>query len=144
MYGSCYKAFHADARLLCAYFQRDREAWPAIALNADVATMTAIANDYGYDMMFARQVSGLMHASDVLLGFTTSGNSKNVSAAIEEALRIGGKTAVFTGRDGGLASTIADYSIIVPSDNTARIQESHITIGHILCEIIENGMTGDA
>ena len=108
-----------------------------MVLNADVATLTAIANDYGYDNAFARQVEGFMTEKDLLIGITTSGNSENIYRAIVKAKEIGGKTAVLTGRTGGKTAPIVDFPLVVPCDVTARIQESHITIGHIMCEIVE-------
>lgn len=113
---------------------------PAIALNADVAAMTAIANDYGYDMVYEKQVEGLMKTGDVLLGITTSGNSENIYRAFQKANSLGGHTVALLGKDGGKIKDIAEYSLIVPSDCTARIQESHIMIGHIICELVENSL----
>ena len=121
-------------------FQKERKSYPAIALNADVATMTAIANDYGYDTVFERAVEGYMKSGDVIIGISTSGNSENVRRAIAKASELGGKSIALLGKDGGKIAGIADCPIIVPSNCTARIQESHIMIGHIICEIAECDM----
>ncbi len=134
--GSASDALHIAGELV-GRFQKERSALPAIALNADVAAMTAIANDYGYDRVYERGVEGLMQEQDTLIGISTSGNSENIYLAIKKAKKMGGKTVALLGRDGGKIKKIADISIIVPSDCTARIQESHIMIGHIICELAE-------
>ena len=134
--GSASDALHIAGEIV-GRFQKERKSWPAVVLNADVATLTAIANDYGYDNAFARQVEGFMTEKDLLIGITTSGNSENIYRAIVKAKEIGGKTAVLTGRTGGKIAPIVDFPLVVPCDVTARIQESHITIGHIMCEIVE-------
>lgn len=121
-------------------FQRERKSVPAIALNTDFAAMTAISNDYGYDRTFARAVEAYMQSNDILIGISTSGNSENVYQAILEAKKIGGKTVALLGKDGGKIAKEVDISIIVPSNITARIQESHIMIGHIICELVENSL----
>ncbi len=135
--GSSSDASHIAGELV-GRFQRERKALPAIALNGDIATMTAVANDYGYEKVFERGVEGLMTKQDVLIGISTSGNSENVYLAVVKAKEIGGKTIALLGKDGGKIKNEADISIIVPSDCTARIQESHIMIGHILCELAED------
>lgn len=135
--GSASDALHLAGEFV-GRFQIERKSLPAIVLNADVATMTAIANDYGYDNVFSRQVEGHMTEKDVLIGISTSGNSENVYRAIIKAKEIGGQTVGMLGRDGGKIKCVVDYPITVPSDVTARIQESHITIGHIICEIVES------
>ena len=99
--------------------------------------MTSISNDYGYENVFARMADALMDEKDVLIGISTSGNSQNVYNAILKAKEIGGKTIALLGKDGGTIKDVADISLVVPSDCTARIQESHIMIGHIICEIVE-------
>lgn len=134
--GSASDALHMAGEIV-GRFQKEREPWPAIVLNADTATMTAISNDYGYDNIYSRQVKGFMTDKDMLLGISTSGNSENIYQAIKEAGRIGGKTAALLGRDGGKIKECVDYPIVVPCSVTARIQECHITIIHILCELIE-------
>ena len=109
----------------------------AVSLNADVSSLTAIANDYGYEKIFSRQVEGLMGAGDVLFAISTSGNSENIYQAVVKAKECNGKTIALLGRDGGRIKEICDISIVVPDEKTARIQETHIMIGHILCELIE-------
>ncbi len=118
-------------------FQKERESLPAIALNADVASLTSIANDYGYEHVFERAVEGYGNPGDVLLGISTSGNSENVILAMKKAREKGVLTIGLSGRNGGKMDALADVSIVVPSDCTARIQESHIMIGHIICELAE-------
>ena len=100
--------------------------------------MTAIANDYGYERVFERGVDGLLKEGDTLIGISTSGNSENVYLAVKKAKEKGGKCIALLGKDGGKIKDIADISIVVPSDCTARIQESHIMIGHIICELAED------
>ncbi|MDO5061761.1 MAG: SIS domain-containing protein [Peptostreptococcaceae bacterium] len=134
--GSASDALHIAGEML-GRFKKERGAIPAIVLNADVATMTAISNDYGFEDVFKRQLMGLMRPEDVFVAISTSGNSKNVLAAIKWAHSANRKTIALLGKDGGDIRSYADISIIVPSDDTARIQESHITIGHILCELVE-------
>ena len=115
----------------------NRRALPAIALTTDTSLLTACANDYGYDEVFKRQVEGLGNEGDLLIGISTSGNSPNVYKAIEYANEQNIQTVLLAGRDGGTIAGIAQYSIIIPHKNTARIQEAHITIGHILCRLTE-------
>ena len=115
----------------------NRRALPAIALTTDTSLLTACANDYGYDEVFKRQVEGLGNEGDLLIGISTSGNSPNVYKAIEYANEQNINTVLLAGRDGGKISKIARYSIIIPHKNTARIQEAHITVGHILCRLTE-------
>lgn len=137
--GSASDALHMAGEIV-GRFQKERKAYNAIALNADVATMTAIANDYGYDQVFSRQVEGLMTDKDVLIGISTSGNSKNIIKAVEKAHEIGGKAYLFSGKDGGRLKDICDLCIIAPSDVTTHIQEVHECLYHILCGLIENAM----
>ena len=137
--GSASDSLHMAGEIV-GRFQKERSGWPAVALNADVATMTAIANDYGYDRVFERQTEALMTSKDLLIGISTSGNSENVYKAILKAQEIGGKTAALTGKDGGKIAKVADYSLVARSHVTARVQESHITIIHILCELMENDL----
>ncbi|MDC7279101.1 SIS domain-containing protein [Butyrivibrio fibrisolvens] len=134
--GSASDSIHIAAEL-SGRFQKERKSLPALSLNADVAALTAISNDYCYDQVFERILSGIVHEKDVLIGISTSGNSENVYRAIVEAKKHGSKTIGLIGKDGGKIKDVADVSIIVPCDNTARIQESHIMIGHIICEIAE-------
>ena len=115
----------------------NRRSLPAIALTTDTSLLTACANDYGFDEVFKRQVEGLGNEGDLLIGISTSGNSPNVYKAIEYANEQNIQTVLLAGRDGGTIAGIAQYSIIIPHKNTARIQEAHITIGHILCRLTE-------
>ena len=139
--GSASDALHFEGEIV-GRFQKERKPWPAVALNANVATMTAIANDYGYDEVFARQVEGNLTSKDVFIGISTSGNSENVLRAVYVAKQIGAVTAGLLGKDGGKIGKIVDYPVIVPCNVTARVQESHITIIHIICEIVENELAG--
>lgn len=138
--GSASDALHFAGEIV-GRFEKERNAWPAVVLNSDVATMTAISNDYGYDDVFSRQVEAWAKKSDVFIGISTSGNSKNVLKAMKKAKELGAVTVGLLGKDGGQIKDIADHSIVVPSDVTARIQESHIMIIHIMCELIENGLS---
>ncbi len=135
--GSASDALHFAGEIV-GRFQRERKAWPAVVLNADVATMTAIANDYSYDEIFSRQAEAHVTDKDILIGISTSGNSENVMKAIEAAKSKGAKTAALLGKDGGKIAPEADYALIVPCSVTARVQESHICLIHILCEISES------
>ena len=134
--GSASDALHIAGELT-GRFQKERRALPAVALNADMASITAVANDYGYEMVFSRAVEGLMNPEDVLLGISTSGNSENVYRAVKKAKELGAVTAALLGNDGGKIKSAVDYGIIVPGSSTVRIQESHIMIGHIICELVE-------
>ena len=134
--GSASDSIHIAAEL-SGRFQKERNSLPALSLNSDVAALTAISNDYGYDQVFERIIGGIVHENDVLIGISTSGNSENVYRAVLEAKRHGCKTIALLGKDGGKIKNEADISVIVPGNNTARIQESHIMIGHIICEIAE-------
>lgn len=134
--GSASDALHFAGEIV-GRFQKERVAWPAVVLNADVATMTAIANDYSYDDVFARQAEGHINNGDIFIGISTSGNSENVYRAVEVAMKKGAKTVAFVGKDGGKIGKKVDYPIIVPCMTTARVQESHITLIHIICELVE-------
>jgi D-sedoheptulose 7-phosphate isomerase len=138
--GSASDALHFAGEII-GRFGKERKAWPAITLNADVASITAIANDYSYDSIFSRQVEGLLNPKDILIGISTSGNSENVFLAIQKAIEIGAKTICLTGKQGGKIAPIVNFPIVVPSDVTARIQECHICLIHILCELIENRLS---
>lgn len=135
--GSASDALHFAGEII-GRFQKERAAWPAVVLNADVATMTAVANDYGYDDVFARQAEAHMTDKDIFVGISTSGNSENVLRAVRVAKKKGAKTAALLGKDGGKIAHEVDYAIVVPCNITARVQESHICLIHILCEIAEN------
>lgn len=137
--GSAADAQHLAAEIV-GRFQKERSAYPAIALTVDTSILTAVANDYGYDTVFRRQVQGLGQAGDVLVGISTSGNSKNVIEAIDEARKKDIAVIGFTGHGGGKMAELCDVCLSVPSDVTARIQEMHIMMGHILCEIAEESM----
>ncbi len=137
--GSASDALHFAGEIV-GRFVKERKAWPAIVLNADVATMTAVANDYGYEEVFARQVEGHVKKGDVFIGISTSGNSENVYRAQLKAKKMGVLTACFAGKDGGKIADSADFSIVIPCNVTARIQECHITIIHILCELVESSL----
>lgn len=134
--GSASDALHFAGEIV-GRFQKERNPWPAVVLNADVATLTAIANDYGYDDAFARQAKAHLTSKDVFIGISTSGNSTNVIRAVEVAKETGAKTVAFLGKDGGQLAKMVDYPIVVPCNTTARVQESHIMLIHIICELVE-------
>jgi len=134
--GSAADAQHLGAELTGRYV-RDRRGLPGLALTVNASSITAIANDYSYDMVFARQLESLSNPGDVAVGISTSGNSANVLKAVQVGRKRGLLTIGMTGRSGGKLKPAVDYCICVPSEDTPRIQESHILIGHILCEIIE-------
>jgi len=134
--GSASDALHFAGEIV-GRFVKERKAWPAVVLNADVATMTAIANDYGYEDVFVRQAEGHVKPGDIFVGISTSGNSENVYRAQLKAKELGAVTACLVGKDGGKIGREADYPIIVPCPVTARVQECHINIIHILCELSE-------
>jgi D-sedoheptulose 7-phosphate isomerase len=118
-------------------FKRERPGLPAIALNTDMAVITSIANDYDYSEIFARQLKSLAMEGDLVIAITTSGNSPNVLKALEVARKKKLKTVIFTGSRGEKLASKATYAFVVPSDNTPRIQETHITLGHVLCQMVE-------
>ena len=136
----------ADAQHLAAEFvsklARDRDPLPAEALTVDSSILTAIGNDYGYEEVFARQISGKMRAGDVFLGITTSGKSPNILKALQRCREIGVTSLVFCGRDGGDAKALADYCIIACGTETSTIQEQHIVLAHTLCECVETAIFG--
>jgi D-sedoheptulose 7-phosphate isomerase len=131
----------ADAQHLAAEFSgrfyTDRDALPAEALHCNTSYMTAVANDYSYDVIYSRLIKGIGNKGDVLVGLSTSGNSKNIYNAFEVAKEKGMITIAFTGLTGGTLKTLSDYLINVPSTDTPRIQESHIMLGHIICQLVE-------
>lgn len=135
--GSAADAQHLAAEL-SGRFYFDRQPLSADALHCNTSFMTAVANDYSYDVIYARLLSGIGRKGDVLVGLSTSGNSKNIVKAFLKAKEMGIYTISMTGEGGGEMKNLADISICVPSNDTPRIQESHITIGHIMCEIIES------
>lgn len=134
--GSASDAQHLATELTVRY-NRNRKAIAAIALTTDTSALTAIGNDFGFDQLFARQIEALGKPGDVAIAITTSGNSPNVLEGLREARRRGLVTAALSGKGGGALPGLADPLLIVPSDNTARIQELHIVLGHILCGILE-------
>jgi phosphoheptose isomerase len=135
--GSAADASHFATELVVR-FAKDRRAFPAICLASDSGILTAAGNDYGFDEIFARQVAAFGVAGDVLICLTTSGKSKNVMRALQEAKEHQMKTIAFLGRDGGSTVGIADLDLLVKSDSTARVQEAHQLLLHVLCEIIES------
>ena len=135
--GSAADAQHLAAELMGGMLDRDRMPIPSIALTTDSSFITAWSNDTDFDSIFSRQVQGLGAEGDVLIGISTSGNTENVINALKQAKYKNLKTIAFTGKTGGNLDGIADITIKVPSDNTQRIQESHIMIGQILCSLIE-------
>ncbi|HET8871537.1 MAG TPA: D-sedoheptulose 7-phosphate isomerase [Aquabacterium sp.] len=137
--GSAADSQHLAAELT-GRFIKDRRPLAAVALSTDTSALTCIGNDYSFDEVFARQVKGLGRTGDLLIGISTSGNSRNVIRAVEEARAAGVKVVGLLGRDGGKLREMCDVAIVVPSDVTARIQESHILIGHTLCGLIEQKM----
>ncbi len=138
--GSAADAQHIAAEFV-GRFVKNRRSFPAIALSTDTSALTAIANDYGFERVFARQIEGLGVQNDVFIGISTSGNSPNIVHAVEVARECGLKIIVFSGRDGGILRGQADVELIVPSEITARIQEMHILIGHIICEAVDEQVT---
>jgi|WetSurMetagenome_2_1015567.scaffolds.fasta_scaffold190667_2 D-sedoheptulose 7-phosphate isomerase len=139
--GSAADAQHIAAELVGKLYQK-RRSLPAIALTTNTSSLTAIANDFGYDESFTRQVSGLTQDGDIVIGISTSGESPNVIKAIEEAKKLGAITVAFTGQGGKLA-TMADYVLSIPTKDTARIQEAHITAGHVICYMVEKKVIED-
>jgi len=138
--GSAADAEHIAAEL-AGRFRLERDPLPAVSLTANSSAVTAIANDYGYERVFVRQLQGLLTRGDVVVGISTSGNSPNVLAAMEEAKRRGAITVAFTGEAGRLAG-MSDHVLSVPSSDTARVQELHITAGHIICHLVEEALFG--
>jgi len=141
--GSSTDASHIAAEFVGRY-HRDRAPLPAIALGTDMATLTCIANDYDYAEIFARQVRAHGQKGDIAIAISTSGNSPNVLRGVEAAREIGLTTVGWTGGKGGKLASLVDHCFIVPSTVTARIQESHITLGHVLCELIEEDVFAKA
>lgn len=136
--GSASDAQHIATELMHQFEVSKRRALPAIALTTNTSLLTAIGNDWNFDRIFERQIEGIADKNDVVIGLTTSGNSANVIKGIEQAKKKGALTIAFTGKDGGKIKDLADISLIIPSDKTARIQEAHITVGHIICHLVED------
>ena len=136
----------ADAQHLAAEFSgrfyKDRKALPSEALHCNTSYLTAVANDYSYDVIYSRLLEGLAKPGDVLVGLSTSGNSGNIVKAFEKSKELKVVTIGFTGEDGGKMKELSDYLINVPSNDTPRIQESHILLGHIICELVEKNLFG--
>ncbi len=140
--GSASDSQHIAAELV-GRFKKDRSALAAIALTTNTSVLTSLANDYGYDVVFSRQIEALGKKNDVVLGISTSGKAKNVALGIKQAKKMGIKTVALSGGDGGEIVKLADVSLLVPSKITARIQEAHITIAHIICEMIEQELCSE-
>ncbi|MGB9179016.1 MAG: D-sedoheptulose 7-phosphate isomerase, partial [Pyrinomonadaceae bacterium] len=140
--GSAADAQHIAAELV-GRFEDERRGWPALALTTDTSALTAVANDYGFAEIFARQVRALATEGDVLIAISTSGSSENIIRAIERAREIKCRTIALTGASGAHFASLCDAYVIVPSSRTARIQEAHGTIGHIWCEIVDQTLAGD-
>jgi D-sedoheptulose 7-phosphate isomerase len=141
--GSAADSQHFAAEIV-SRFRMERPGLPAIALSTDTSILTAIGNDYGFDVVFRRQVEALAMPGDVVVGISTSGNSVNVQMALELARKKGCRTIALLGRDGGRIKGSCDLALVVPSDDTPRIQEGHITIIHIVCDLVEKAMFGNA
>ena len=139
--GSAADAQHIAAEL-SGRFYFDRESLPAEALHCNTSYLTAVANDYSFDIIYSRLIAGLGRPGDVLVGLSTSGNSKNILMAFEECRSKGIRTIAFTGATGGSMKELADVLVNVPSTDTPRIQEAHITAGHIVCEMVEQAIFG--
>ena len=140
--GSAADAQHLSAELV-GRFQKERVALPAIALTVDTSVLTSVANDYSYKQVFVRQIEALGRPGDVAFGISTSGESPNVVAALQAARRRGLKTIALTGRDGGSIGPAAEIHVNVPDQNTARVQEVHRTLLHVMCEVIESDIESE-
>lgn len=140
--GSAAQSQHLAAELVGRY-KINRPAMNSISLTVDTSNLTAIGNDYGYDVVFARQLQGVGQPGDVLVGLSTSGNSKNVIAAFEMAKEMNIKTVALVGDNGGMMRDMADIALCVPANTSAHIQEMHITVGHLICDLIEKEFYGE-
>ena len=134
--GSAADAQHIAAELTGRY-KTERRGLPAVALTTDTSALTAIGNDYGYDRVFERQTEALAREGDLLIGISTSGNSANVLLALQKAREVGCFTLGFSGREGGQMNAVCDLNLVIPSEDTPRIQEMHIMIGHLLCSMVD-------
>ena len=139
--GSSTDASHIAAEFVNRFLM-ERPPLPAIALNTDVAVLTSISNDYSFEQIFSKQLAALGQEGDVVIGLSTSGNSPNVIKAVEVARKNGMKTVVLTGGTGGKLAAMADYVFTVPTKHTPRIQETHITLGHTICELVDEELFG--
>jgi len=137
--GSAADAQHMAAEFVNRYIM-NRPPLPAIALTTDTSILTSVSNDFAFSEIFAKQLRALGKERDVAIGITTTGNSPNIIKAFEVAKEMGMKTVAFTGNDGGAIGKMVDFSLVVPSTSTPRIQEAHILIGHILCEMVEHSL----
>jgi D-sedoheptulose 7-phosphate isomerase len=140
--GSAADAQHIAAELVGRY-EKQRRAFPAISLSTDTSALTALSNDYGYDEVFARQVAALAAAGDVLIAISTSGKSPSILKAADQARALGCRTIALTGCSGEPLTAHSDLAVVVPSERTSRVQEAHITIGHLWCEMVDNAIVGD-
>jgi len=139
--GSAAMAMHIAAEFTGRY-KLERKALPAIALTTDLAAITAISNDYGFDVIFERQLQALANEGDVFIALSTSGNSKNLIKAVEAAKKLNVKVIGLLGKDGGKMKNTPNAEIIIPSDNTPQIQEAHLMVLHIICELVEKELFG--
>ena len=135
--GSAADAQHIAAEFV-GRFKKERKPLPAIALHTNTSTLTAVGNDYGYDDSFSRALEAFTGPDDIVVAISTSGNSPNILKAVESAKGVGAYVVGWGGRDGGKLKQVCDLCLIVPSDDTPRIQEGHITIGHIMCQLVED------
>lgn len=140
--GSAMDASHIAAEFVNRFLM-ERPPLPAIALNTDAAVLTSISNDYDFSQVYSKQLSALGHEGDVVIGISTSGNSPNVIKAIDVAKKNGMKTVIFTGGTGGKMAAMADVTFIVPTKVTARVQETHITLGHAICQMVDEELFGN-
>ncbi len=134
--GSAADSQHFAAEIVGRY-KIERPGYPAIALTTDTSIITSIANDYSYERIFSRQIEALAEKGDIVIGMSTSGNSRNVMEGFIVAEKIGCKTVALLGKDGGMLKNYSDFKLIIPSDTTARVQECHILIIHLLCDLFE-------
>jgi D-sedoheptulose 7-phosphate isomerase len=141
--GSAADAQHIACELI-GKFKKVRSSQPAIALTTDTSVLTSVANDFGYEFIFSRQIEAIASSEDVVIAISTSGNSPNVLEGIKAARDKGCKTIALTGRSGGKLAQIVDIPIRIPSNETARIQEAHITVGHIICAMVEKAFFGES
>jgi len=138
--GSAADSQHIAAEFV-GRFQKERKAWPAIALTTDSSALTALGNDYSFDIVFSRQLQALGQKGDVLIAISTSGNSKNILEAVKQAKSLGITSVGVTGGNGGQLAGLCDIAIVAASSKTARIQESHLVIFHTICELVENTLS---
>ena len=141
--GSAMDASHIAAEFVNRFLM-ERPPLPAIALNTDAAVLTSISNDYDFTQVYSKQLAALGHDGDVVIGISTSGNSPNVIKAIQTAKKNGMKTVVLTGGTGGKLANLADFAFVVPTKATPRIQETHITLGHTICQLVDEELFGGA